>query len=260
VETQRDLYQQLKDAALSYMDVTRAAWENFSEGTLDIARNWFTDLADTSMSGEERFNAVMQGMARLALGTIWDMVRGWIAARTAQIAVEKVAQAAMVESAATATAASATESAASATVTAAKSTEAVSKAAAAYGWWPFIGGALLGAFVALLVASMAKFEAGGVVGGGSGTHDDVPSLLLRGEGVVNRRGMATLGADGLAALNSGVMLAGGGGGDTINLTVNADGGDPDAVERMVNDKLVPALEDLFERRRVNLSGSRLRRA
>jgi len=47
--------------------------------------------------------------------------------------------------------------------------------------------------------------------------DEVPAVLQAGEGVVSRRGMAGLGADGLAALNRG--RSGGGNGRPIEITV-----------------------------------------
>ena len=84
------------------------------------------------------------------------------------------------------------------------------------------------------------FARGGEITVGSGSVDDVPALLMKGEGVLNRQAMASIGSAGLMALNSGRSLpryAAGGSvgvvtgpaaaGNTfhINTTVNAGTGD-----------------------------------
>lgn len=66
-----------------------------------------------------------------------------------------------------------------------------------------------------------RFFAGGVVPGPNINRDMVPVLAAPGEGFVNRRGMRSLGADGLASINRG---EGAGGGVTVHMVNHFHGG------------------------------------
>ncbi|MEQ8844410.1 MAG: hypothetical protein RIB58_06100 [Phycisphaerales bacterium] len=66
-----------------------------------------------------------------------------------------------------------------------------------------------------------RFFAGGVVPGPNINRDMVPVLAAPGEGFVNRRGMRSLGAEGLASINRG---EGAGGGVTVHMVNHFHGG------------------------------------
>jgi TP901 family phage tail tape measure protein len=66
--------------------------------------------------------------------------------------------------------------------------------------------------------SAAKFHDGGIIGGqGSGAQDEVPIIAQTGEGILSRRGVATLGSGNLEKLNNGEGV---GGGVNVNIDIN----------------------------------------
>jgi len=81
------------------------------------------------------------------------------------------------------------------------------------------------AFAEVSAISSQKFHSGGLIGGsGSGSQKEVGITAQTGEGILSRRGVATLGADNLERLNNGQDIGGGGGGVTINIsTLNLSG-------------------------------------
>lgn len=126
------------------------------------------------------------------------------------------------------------------------------RAYSAFASIPFVGPILGAAAAAAAFAFLIAFNRGGDVPGTSFGRDTVPALLEPQEFVIRRTAAQSVGSEALEHINrTGALPAGGAGaGVEINLSVGEGGGSvAEELEELLEDEVVPAIEDLLARRR-----------
>lgn len=206
------------------LDALSAAYDTFYEG-----------LFEKEMTSAKRREAVMNSVKRSFIKNSLDMTKAFIKNRLKSIAVAQAAE----------------QSANKVSRFGAAKIGAV-KAYSAFAGVPIIGPALGAIAAAAAFAFLMAFQKGGLVPG-FGSGDSVGASLTPGEFVIRQPAVQAIGVGNLAAANRTGRLPATGAGDTliVQFPISERPEEDDFVEE-VQQEVVPILEDLFRRRRLNL--------
>lgn len=240
-----------------YSDVQYAAINGFANMG-DAAGSFIDSFADSTITGSERMQNLWQDIKAGFLRSIGDMVAGYIKGAVMQAAADRMR--------------ASVAKGASGSIVLAKAKEigsglknmavgAGEVAVNAYKWVSsFLGPFAIPAMIAATVAAVAGVKAavgfadGGRVGGmGTDRSDNIRANLSRDEYVVNASAARNYGYDRLDAINRGGEPGGSGIGA---VSFNISGTDPAGLAKIVEDVVMPKLEELAEQGRSRIQVAR----
>lgn len=241
--------QEWKENWLQTLSGVQEGFLNFTTGLVDVWQDWWVGLSDASLSGSERLARVWEGLKRMTLGVIGEMVGKWIKGRLFMSAADKAYAAAH-------TATTATTVANTTAATGALQGQAAAGIAASNSVLGPFAILTIGALVGFMLAQVAsakrsRSQGGYVVGPGSSSSDSNLVSMSSGEVAIPAHSARQLGGPQVMS----DLVAGrlpGGGGVTLAPVFNISGGDPQNIQRLVEDQVLPALEDLVRRNKTAL--------